>query len=320
MNQILSVEMNNDNRKNKGPKGPIELKKIIIFFCIALILFGVVMAVKGIISSNSEKDGSSQSGNGPSITTSKESNKLIVTITHNRAIDKLTYNWNGGENKEISGNGYNYMEESIEIPAGNSVLNIIVSDVNGKQTTYTKEFSADPTEPQISLELVGTKIKIIAKDNEKLSMITYRWDSEPEQQIEIPEDSSAQVEKEIEILGGQHTLTVVAVNSKNKQVTKTQEVKGVKKPTLSAIKDPEDPSKVILTAIDENSLMKEIEIYINGKGYVYRVTQDDGTKIEYKFPVQPGLNEIKLVGRNMDNIEETITVYYTYNVEDTENQ
>ncbi len=311
MNQILSVEMKKEKGKSHS-SGPIEIKKIIIFFCVILLIFGLVIAGKAIYTVVSNGGiSTSKNNNTPNVTTTKQGNMITITITHNIEISKIVYNWNNGENKEIQGNGSNYMEETLELPVGNNVLNIIVIDAKGNQKTFTKEFVADPSEPQISLELVGTKIKIIAKDNEKLSLITYRWDEEEEKQIVIPEDSSAQVEEEITIPAGQHTLTVVVVNAQNKQITKTQEVKGVVKPKVTIERDTEDPTYVILTAIDEISLMKEMKFWVNGKGYKVVETQEDGTKIQWKFKVEQGENLIKLTGINNDDIEDTVEVRYT---------
>lgn len=311
MNQILSVEMKKEKVKSHS-SGPIEIKKIIIFFCIILLIFGLVMAGKAIYTVVSNRGiSTSKNDTTPEVTTTKQGNMLTITITHKVEISKIVYNWNNGENKEIQGNGSNYMEETLELPVGNNVLNIIVIDAKGNQKTFTKEFVADPSEPQISLELVGTKIKIIAKDNEKLSLITYRWDEEEEKQIVIPEDSSAQVEEEIAIPAGQHTLTVVVVNSQNKQITKTQEVKGVVKPKVTIERDQEDPTCIILTATDEISLMKEMRFWVNGKGYKVVETQENGTKIQWKFKVEQGENLIKLTGINNDGIEDTVEVRYT---------
>lgn len=311
MNQILSVEMKKEKVKSHS-SGPIEIKKIIIFFCIILLIFGLVMAGKAIYTVVLNRGiSTSKNDTTPEVTTTKQGNMLTITITHKVEISKIVYNWNNGENKEIQGNGSNYMEETLELPVGNNVLNIIVIDAKGNQKTFTKEFVADPSEPQISLELVGTKIKIIAKDNEKLSLITYRWDEEEEKQIVIPEDSSAQVEEEIAIPAGQHTLTVVVVNSQNKQITKTQEVKGVVKPKVTIERDQEDPTCIILTATDEISLMKEMRFWVNGKGYKVVETQENGTKIQWKFKVEQGENLIKLTGINNDGIEDTVEVRYT---------
>lgn len=316
MNQILSVEMKKEKGKSKS-SGPIPIKKIIIFFCIILLIFGLAIAGKAIytVVSNGGISSTSKNSSAPEVTTTKQGNILTITITHNIEIAKIAYNWNNGGDTEVQGNGTNYMEETLELPVGNNILNIIVTDIKGNQKTFTKEFVADPSEPQISLELVGTKIKIIAKDNEKLSLITYRWDDEEEQQIVIPEDSSAQVEEEITIPSGQHTLTVVVVNSQNKQITKTQEVKGVVKPKVTIARDTDDPSYIILTATDEISLMKEMKFWVNGKGYMVVETQENGTKIQWRFQVEQGENLIKLTGTNNDGIEDTVEVKYTYNPE-----
>lgn len=48
-----------------------------------------------------------------------------------------------------------------------------------------------------------------------MAYITYRWDDGDEEKIEPTENSLAQIETEIDIPKGQHTITVVAVNKKN---------------------------------------------------------------------------------------------------------
>ena len=314
MNQILSVEMKKEKGKSHS-SGPIEIKKIIIFFCVILVIFGLVIAGKSIYTMVSNSQTSVSEESPLNVTTTKQGNMLTITIAHDVRIETILYNWNNEEDQEIETNGTNYIEKTLEMPVGNNILNIIVIDVNGEEKTFTKEFMADPTEPQISLELIEKRIKIIAKDNEQLSLITYRWDDEEEKQIEIPADSSAQVEQEIDIPAGEHTLTVVVVNSKNKQITKTQKVRGAMKPTVRIERDQEDPSYIILTATDEISLMKEMRFWINGKGYKVLETQENGTKIQWRFQVEPGENLIKLTAINNDNAEDTVEVRYTYNIE-----
>lgn len=312
MNQILSVEMKKQTKKN-APKVQIEMKKILIFFVIILIVFGLILAGKSIISMLSDNDSQTTADDGkPNITTSRQDNKLIITITHTKEITKVSYNWNGGESTEIPGDGSNSLETTIDVPSGNNVLNITTTDIEGNESTYSKEFMADPTEPQLTLEEAGTKIKIKAKDNEQLTLITYRWDEEEEQQIEIPADSNAQIETEIDIKPGIHQLVVVAVNSKGKQVTRTLEVKAITEPEVSIEVDPTDKSIVIMTAIDEVSLMKEMIIYVNDQGGRVLETQDGGTKIQYRYQVQPGYNEIKVIGRNNDGLEKVETAEYNY--------
>ncbi len=318
MNQILSVEMKKkQTKKSNSPKMQIEMKKIVIFFVAILLVFGLILAGKSIISmtSNAKKQEEGPAIDEPSITASKQNGSMILTITNKKEITKVTYNWNGGENKEIPGQGSNYLEATIEMPVGgDNVLNIITTDIEGKETTSRKEFPADPDEPQVTLEEAGKNVKIRAKDNERLRMITYRWDEEPEEQIEIPADSSAQVEKEIPIKLGTHTLTVVVVNSKNKQITKTQEIKAIKEPEATIEVDPQDKSYVILTGKDEVSLMKELIFYVNGKGYRVPETEaiENGTIIQWRFQVEPGLNEIEVKAINKDDLEGTKKADYTY--------
>lgn len=311
MNQILSVEMKKEKKRSRS-SGPLEIKTIIKFFCIILIIFGIIIAGKSAYTIFLENNLITENKDIAEISTTKQGNQLVISIKHSVEITKITYNWNEKENNIIPGDGTSTLESTIDLPSGNNTLNLTVTDIKGNEQTYTKEFVPDPDEPQISLELIGTNIKITAKDNEKLSLITYRWDDQDEKEIEIPEDSSAQIEKEIEIPMGQHTLTVVVVNSKNKQITKTQEVKGVTKPKIDISRDEEDKSYVIITAVDEISLMKEVKFVINGKKWKVVDTIEEGTKIQFKYQVEEGENLIKVTAVNNDGVEDTKQVRYKY--------
>ena len=61
-------------------------------------------------------------------------------------------------------------------------------------------------------------------EKNELSYMTYRWDEDEEQTVQI---NSTTTEQLIEIPKGQHTLTVSVVDINNNTETKEQEVKGV---------------------------------------------------------------------------------------------
>lgn len=89
MNQILQTE-------NK-PKGPIEVKKIVKFFAIVMILFGVVFIVGGSYAMvTGTKDKTKQEGQAsvPTVTITKQKENLAIQINHTKAITGVTYRWN----------------------------------------------------------------------------------------------------------------------------------------------------------------------------------------------------------------------------------
>lgn len=297
-NQILSVD---NSQKTKKKSGSIEINKIVIFFAIILIIFSISCIGMGAyeLIQNNDIIGYRK----PEVDLQKQDDKLAIIATSVRPIDKIVYTWNDDPNEEIiSGNSQTNIEKIIDLPVGNNTIKLTIYDINGKTTTYEKNYEVESKAPQLSIEASNGKLKVIAKDNEKMSYITYRWDEEEEKKVDATEESSAQIEQEIDIPKGQHTLTVIAVNSRNLSATKTQEVKGVTKPTISVVQDADNPKYLILSTSDEEAI-KNIDFDLNGKKYKIDLSQYKEKTVQYKIELQPGENTIKITVTNFDGAE-----------------
>lgn len=306
--QILSTE---SNEKTKKKSGSIEINKIVIFFVIILIIFSISCIGMGAyaIIQNNDIIGYKK----PEIDMQKQDDKLAIIATSTRVIDRIVYTWNDDSNEEvINGNGQNNVEKVIDLPVGNNTIKLTIYDINGKKTTYEKNYEVESKVPQLSIEAANGKLKVIAKDNEKMSYITYRWDEEEETKIDATETSAAQIEQEIEIPRGQHALTVVAVNSRNLSSTKTQEVKGITKPTISVVQDADNFKYAILSVSDEEAI-KNVLIDLNGKKYQIDLSNYKEKSIQYKLELQQGENIIKIISTNFDGAEGTFEGACTYN-------
>ena len=102
MNQILSVESPKKEKKKKTKNsGPIEINSILKFFSIAILFFGVFMIGSGSYSMYQE----SKVGTGstkPTIYVEQiTETELRLQITHDKALERVTYNWNNEEPTEI---------------------------------------------------------------------------------------------------------------------------------------------------------------------------------------------------------------------------
>ena len=154
MNQILAVELpKNRNNIKKGPRNKASIKSVVIFFCIVSALFGIALigvSIFSMIKSNTNQDNSKPTDL-PKIHVSQNATELEIEIICSSEISKIEYNWEEKETETINGNGKSSMSlNNIDIPSGNNIFNITVTDVDGRQNTYSKEY-VGPKEPKITV-------------------------------------------------------------------------------------------------------------------------------------------------------------------------
>ncbi len=290
MNQILATS--NTNTKKKG--GPADIKTVVRVFAIIMIIFGICMIGTGSYAIYKDSESKTEITK-PVITESlKDDTTVLLTVTHDKAIDKIEYRWNDGEVQTITGNGRKYIEQEIEIPGGTNTLNVTAIDVDGQEIYTDKEYT---TEEVINLSVSGNKLKIQAENETEISYMTYRWDEEEEQRIDI---NSTTVDQEIDIPMGEHDLTVILVDVNNETITKEQKVKGVTKPTITVELD-ETKENYIITITDDTGLEK-VDFLIRGEEKT--VTVEDGkTELKYKLGLKEGNdNVLEITAYNVDGI------------------
>lgn len=314
MNQILSVEKKKSG-KSSGAKA--DIKKVIRVFCILIIVFGIGLAGKSsyAIIQNLSSNSNVAKEQKPNVNIEKDGNDVVVKVSHQREITKMSYQWNNEAEQIINGNGTGSLEARITLPIGNNTLHLAITDISGNTTSFEREYVTDAEEPQIKIALSennSNKVKVTAKDLVALSFVTYRWDDEQEIKIEPSEESKAQIEFEIDIPKGTHTLTVNAVNSNNITKTEEQKVKGVTKPKISVEEAPGNPKYLILTITDEAGV-KGAYYELNGKPLRFDFSSEKMTVFDdWWIEMQPGVNKLSIKAYNFDDVEEQKEVEYTY--------
>ena len=286
MNQILYEE----NQTSKT-----DINKIKIFFAIVLIIFGVSLAGSGTWGlvtkfSNAQK---LTVGTKPQVETNIfEDDQILIKVTHDKAIEKILYSWNDEADNVILGRGRSNLEELIEMPVGENLLNIGVIDIAGEETSHIQTYSlssgVDIQKPTIELSVIGSNIKIIAQDETEISYITYRWNNEEEQTVNTTDLNGMKIEVTVPIIRGENSLTVIAVDANNNTETKIQKFNAVPRPT---IKVTQYADKLTITVKDEQGLDK-VEYNLNGENFRWVSTTEDRTEWVYEQPIPEGDSKI----------------------------
>lgn len=289
MNQILFTQ----DKRNSNSQ---DTKKIVLFFAVSLIIFGFILfgqGVYGIV----KKDSTQVNKDDETTTISLQQNnsgEVIINVNSQTIISELIYYWNSEASQTISGNGNTTMQQIITMPAGQNTLTVKTIDVNEKQKTETQTFKLDVDKPNISLSVIGNKIKIAVDSKADLAYITYKWNNEQEKKMDMTTfEDKTKFETEIEIPKGKNTLMITAVDIYENKSEKSQEINGISKPVIEpTINEP----YITFTVTSEEDDIKTIEFFYNGKNY--KITEDaikksqNAKKVSYKLTLEKGKNTL----------------------------
>lgn len=310
MNQILYVERGK-GKKEKRASAPLDISKILLIFAICFIVFGVAMIGKGAYAIAQNGSYTRQIEQAvPEATFEKDGQYVTVRVAHVKAIDTISYNWNGDENTTIKGQGSNTISEKIELPAGNNTLNLTIKDVSGKTNTYKKDYTIetgkDIKKPQVDISVVGNNVRLVATDDAELSYVTYRWNEETEELLQPAGAENAKIEKDIEIRVGQNKLTVIAVDSSNNTTTREEVFEGRMKPTVELYVDGSD----FLIIAKHDLGINRLDITVNGQ--TSNVYYAPTTEVVYRHPMAEGLNKVSITAYCTDGTTGTAEGEATY--------
>ena len=305
MNQILMIEnkKKTKNKKNRNSSAPIEIKNVIRFFAVIIIIFAICILSHSSYALYREAK-ANNTNNLANITLTRENDTLIVNVQSEYIIEKFKYNWENSQQTSIS-EGSKSFEEEIILPSGNNVLTIILEDETGRAVTYTKEIildGIDITKPSIEIEQgQGASIRINAVDETKIEYITYRIDDGEEVKIERNEDNDKIIEYILtDMPRGEHTLYVTAVDSfGNIAEDEAPIIISSERPTIKNISIDQENSKIIIEASDVDGI-KAIEVNLNGS--VYSMDDVNRTEATFSLNIQEGENTISIKLTNVNGI------------------
>ena len=306
MNQILYVEK---SKTKKNKQSTLDIKKAILIFAITLIVFGISMGGEGIavLIRNSNYKIAVENVI-PNIKVSQQGDSYNIVVEHIRGIESITYNWNNEDKVKIDGKNKTLITEKIEPPMGNNVLYIHAKDVTGKESNFSKDFSIDKDikKPKLSISVDGNYINVVATDDTEISYVTYRWNDEPEEQIQPTGNDKAKIETRIEIRQGENTLSVSAVDANNNTSSRQDKIAGLTKPTIEVYVDGDS---FVITAKHAVAI-ERIEYTLNGKKYSIQL--EPGPIMQYRQKMNAGTNNLSVQAYSTDGILGTYEGNYTY--------
>ena len=308
MNQILVTEKKKKNKKTS--RGPIEIKGIVRFFAVFIMLFGIVLAGEGSYALYKEID-ESRPENIPDLTITRDGDVLLLQVDHNTEISKINYRWNDGEVNSIP-EGTTYAEEEILLPDGNNVLNITVIDMKNREYQFIKEYNlegVDITKPNIDVTQTeeGTaNISISATDETEIIQMTYKINDDQEVVIEATEEGQKEIKKDITLPEGQSTLTVVAKDATGNTTTYEKQIIASSKPTIEIVSKE---GNVITLKIADKYGLKDVVVNLNGKVYeskdIDKNPNLNKNEIYVPLELQSGNNVLSIQVINVNGLEGT---------------
>ena len=318
MNQILDYSPNKSTGGGSSKSDKIVRVFAVLLAVFAICLFGV--AGYSILNNKGEEDPSkiAQSVKKPEITADAVGTNVVITVEHDKALEKIVYNWDSGKEYTVSCENQTEFTTEISLLAGNHYLTVQAIDVDGVEGTCEKSFNSEigeDKEPPVIEggdrdNITGNKINFTVTDETEMSYVTYRWNDEEEVTVEADPMNPKVISFEVEIPKGKNDLIVTAVDKSNNTSSFPQAYTGITNPditlTVSAEKD-----EVSVRVFHENGI-QEILLEVNGQSQKVQLPEDNPTPtdVTFNFPISGARNVIKVAAKSVDatsgEIEEEI--------------
>lgn len=313
MNQILSIE-NKKKQKTKKirTRRPIEIKGIIMFFAVIIMVFGLTLAGQGSYALYKDID-DRKPENIPYIKVGRVNDKAIVQVNSNIEISKIVYSWNNGEESAIPIGSTNAREE-ITLLGYDSVLNLTTEDINGKKVKYQKQYiltGVDITKPSIEIETKdgNNKMKIIARDETEISYMSYQWEDGEPVIINANQQGQTEITTEVPLVVGSKKIKIIAKDTnENIEEIEKEIVTSTAKPKITLRRNKQ---KISIELEDKDGIAS-ITANLNGEEHKLTDINRKKVKVGYLY-LREGNNTISVEITNVNGYTEKATTELQYN-------
>ena len=313
MNQILSIENKKKQKTKKNRTGrQIEIKGIIMFFAVIIMVFGLTLAGQGSYALYKNMD-DRKPENIPYITIERVNDKAIVQVNSNIEISKIVYSWNNGEESAIPIGSTNAREE-ITLLGYDSVLNLTIEDINGKKVKYQKQYiltGVDITKPSIEIETKdgNDKMKIIARDETEISYMSYQWEDGEPVIINADQQGQTEITTEVPLVVGSKKIKIIAKDTNgNIEEIEKEIVTSTAKPKITLRRNKQ---KISIEVEDKDGIAS-ITANLNGEEHKLNDINRKKVKVGYLY-LREGNNTISVEITNVNGYTEKATTELQYN-------
>lgn len=313
MNQILSIENKKKQKTKKNRTGrQIEIKGIIMFFAVIIMVFGLTLAGQGSYALYKNMD-DRKPENIPYITIERVNDKAIVQVNSNIEISKIVYSWNNGEESAIPIGSTNAREE-ITLLGYDSVLNLTIEDINGKKVKYQKQYiltGVDITKPSIEIETKdgNDKMKIIARDETEISYMSYQWEDGEPVIINADQQGKTEITAEVPLVVGSKKIKIIAKDTNgNIEEIEKEIVTSTAKPKITLRRNKQK----ISIEIEDKDGIASITANLNGEEHKLTDINRKKVKVGYLY-LREGNNTISVEITNVNGYTEKATTELQYN-------
>lgn len=313
MNQILSIENKKKQKTKKNRTGrQIEIKGIIMFFAVIIMVFGLTLAGQGSYALYKNMD-DRKPENIPYITIERVNDKAIVQVNSNIEISKIVYSWNNGEESAIPIGSTNAREE-ITLLGYDSVLNLTIEDINGKKVKYQKQYiltGVDITKPSIEIETKdgNDKMKIIARDETEISYMSYQWEDGEPVIINADQQGQTEITAEVPLVVGSKKIKIIAKDTNgNIEEIEKEIVTSTAKPKITLRRNKQ---KISIEVEDKDGIAS-ITANLNGEEHKLTDINRKKVKVGYLY-LREGNNTISVEITNVNGYTEKATTELQYN-------
>ncbi len=318
MNQILLTNNDNNNKKNNdknyNKNNSNDIKKIITFFAVVILVFGI--AIGGVYGYKIYKNNNKEKTIGePELSLESTDEEVTIIAKAEGGISKIIYQWNDGEENIKELGGRTKQEEKIGIPIGNNILKVKVIDQLGQERETTESFTRAGQENsdkiKISLDVIKEgeekgKLKILVTSELPIKYMTYRWNEEEETKIETEEgEEKTSLETNIEVKRGKNSIIVFAEDMEGNNNSVENKYDGRLKPEFEVYRE----DNRLYMKITHDKGFKKIDFIINGQELTYDETKADYNSekqiVEYYFNLQEGENSVEITAYSNEDTNDT---------------